>query len=88
VVAVAAEPQVPVPARPQPALVRGPRSGSAVSVPDEAPAVLVQGPVPAREQAQVREVGQPLAPVLAAQPARPAVDPARDLRHRRPTAAR
>lgn len=84
---MAAEPQVPGPAPPQPVRVREPRSDWEVSVPVETRAVQVQGPALAREQVRAEEA-QPQARVPAPQPALPVVDPARDLRLRRPTAAR
>ena len=78
---MAAELRVPV--RLQPALVPEPRSDSEVSVPDEPRAVQA----PALAQALVRVAAQPRVQALAPLPV-PVVAPARDRRHRRPTAAR
>ena len=82
---MAAEPRAPGPAQPRLEPVLEPHSDLEVSEQDEtrAPARPVRALAPAQ-----RAEEQPPARAPAPGPRRPTVYPARDLRHRRPTAAR
>ena len=84
---MAAEPQVLELVLPLRELAPAPRSGLAVSRPDEARARAQPVPVPVQALVQPRVVERLQAPVPVAPPGPPALAPAYSL-HRSPTAAR